>query len=206
MTPPILLISGQLFVSYRIKLLLMALVSDWPALEDWEDHSLHGKRNVLMKGEMSEIVVTIQPMWDDNKNEEILSLWRLLSPSKFQVLQLSGMIPLMTFLKGFFFVFCFFFCCAGSSLLHRLFSSCGEWRLLSSCGVQASYCSGFSCCQVQTVGHTGFSSCGTWAQELWFPGSIAVAQGLGCSMACGIFPDQGSNLCLLHWQVDSFTT
>ena len=22
-------------------------------------------------------------------------------------------------------------------------------------------------------------------------------------MACGIFPDQGSNLCLLHWQVDS---
>ena len=59
---------------------------------------------------------------------------------------------------------------------------------------------------MQTVGHTGFSSCGTWAQELWFPGSIAAAQGLGCSMACGIFPDQGSNLCLLHWQVDSFTT
>ena len=23
-------------------------------------------------------------------------------------------------------------------------------------------------------------------------------------MACGIFPDQGSNPCLLHWQVDSF--
>ena len=24
-----------------------------------------------------------------------------------------------------------------------------------------------------------------------------------CSMACGIFPDQGSNLCPLHWQADS---
>ena len=73
-----------------------------------------------MKGEMSEIVVTIQPMWDDNKNQEILSLWRILFPSNFQVLQLSGMIPLMTFLKYFFF---FFFavlglcCCTGFSLV-----------------------------------------------------------------------------------------
>ena len=30
-----------------------------------------------------------------------------------------------------------------------------------------------------------------------------MAHGLSCSMACGIFPDQGSNPCLLHWQVDS---
>ena len=29
---------------------------------------------------------------------------------------------------------------------------------------------------------------------------------LSCSVACGIFPDQGSNLCLLHWQVDSSFT
>ena len=26
---------------------------------------------------------------------------------------------------------------------------------------------------------------------------------LSCSVACGIFPDQGLNLCPLHWQVDS---
>ena len=26
--------------------------------------------------------------------------------------------------------------------------------------------------------------------------------GLSCSMARGILPDQGLNLCLLHWQVD----
>ena len=28
-------------------------------------------------------------------------------------------------------------------------------------------------------------------------------QGLSCTAACGIFPHQGSNLCLLHWQADS---
>ena len=33
--------------------------------------------------------------------------------------------------------------------------------------------------------------------------SVVVARGLGCSAACGIFPDQGSNLCPLHWQADS---
>ena len=30
-----------------------------------------------------------------------------------------------------------------------------------------------------------------------------MAHGLSCSAACGIFPDQGSNPCLLHWQADS---
>ena len=30
-----------------------------------------------------------------------------------------------------------------------------------------------------------------------------VAHGPGCSAACGIFPDQGSNPCPLHWQADS---
>ena len=34
-------------------------------------------------------------------------------------------------------------------------------------------------------------------------GSVAVAHRLGCSAACGIFPDLVSNQCLLHWQVDS---
>ena len=34
-------------------------------------------------------------------------------------------------------------------------------------------------------------------------GSVVVAHGLSCSMACGIFPDQGSNPRPLHWQADS---
>ena len=47
-----------------------------------------------------------------------------------------------------------------------------------------------------------------WAAEvevhgLWGTGSVVVAHRLSCSTACRIFLDQGSNLCLLHWQVDS---
>ena len=34
-------------------------------------------------------------------------------------------------------------------------------------------------------------------------GSVIVAHGLSCSAACGIFPDQRSNPCPLHWQADS---
>ena len=36
-----------------------------------------------------------------------------------------------------------------------------------------------------------------------FAGSVVVAHGPSCSAACGIFPDQGSNPCPLHWQADS---
>ena len=34
-------------------------------------------------------------------------------------------------------------------------------------------------------------------------GSVIVAHGPSFSAACGIFPDQGSNPCPLHWQADS---
>ena len=34
-------------------------------------------------------------------------------------------------------------------------------------------------------------------------GSVVVAHGPSCSAACGIFPDQGSNPCPLHWQAYS---
>ena len=35
-------------------------------------------------------------------------------------------------------------------------------------------------------------------------GSVNVTQGFCCSTTCGIFPDQGSNPCPLHWQADSY--
>ena len=34
-------------------------------------------------------------------------------------------------------------------------------------------------------------------------GSLIMAHGPSCSAACGIFPDQSSNPCPLHWQADS---
>ena len=100
----------------------------------------------------------------------------------------------------------FIFGCAGSSLLQRLFSSCGKWGLLSSFSAQASlWC--FSCCWAQAPGCTSFSSCDMWAQQLQLPGSRVqswvVVHGLSCSVAGGIFSGQGWNLCLLLWQVNS---
>ena len=41
------------------------------------------------------------------------------------------------------------------------------------------------------------------ALRLQSTGLGVVAHGLSCSAACGIFPDQGSNLFLLHWEADS---
>ena len=41
-------------------------------------------------------------------------------------------------------------------------------------------------------------------QELQHVGSVVAAPGLSCSEACGIFLDQGSNPCPLHWQADSY--
>ena len=41
-----------------------------------------------------------------------------------------------------------------------------------------------------------------WLLLLWSTGSGIVAHGLRCPVACGVFLDQGSNPCPLHWQAD----
>ena len=75
----------------------------------------------------------------------------------------------------------------------RAFSSCGGR------GYSSMRCAGLPLwwlLLLQSAGsrHKGFSSsCG----------SVAVTHGLRCSTACGLFPDQGSNPCPLHWQADS---
>ena len=87
--------------------------------------------------------------------------------------------------------------------------SCSAWLLLQRTGSR----------------HMGFSRCSMWAQQLRPVGSPAsvvaahrlrhcglsalegdlsiVATGLSCSVACGIFLDQGSNWCSLRQQMDS---
>ena len=40
-------------------------------------------------------------------------------------------------------------------------------------------------------------------QQLRHAASTDVVHELSCSNARGTFPDQGSNLCLLHWQANS---
>ena len=55
-------------------------------------------------------------------------------------------------------------------------------------------------CGAWALGHAGFSSCSSWTLEHRLK---VVIQGLSCSAACGIFMDQGSNPCFLHWQANS---
>ena len=45
----------------------------------------------------------------------------------------------------------------------------------------------------------GFNSHGSWAPEH----KLSSCGTWSCSTACGIYPNLGSNLCLLHWHVDS---
>ena len=53
--------------------------------------------------------------------------------------------------------------CVASLLLGGLFSSFGEWWLLSSCSARASQCGGLSRCRAQALEQAGFSSCDTCA-------------------------------------------
>ena len=86
---------------------------------------------------------------------------------------------------------------AGSLLLLRPFSSCGEQGLLSRCSAWASHCGGFSCCGAQAVGYSGTWPLGsrTQAQSLWLMGLVV----------CGTWdlPRSGINLCPLQCQADS---
>ena len=71
-------------------------------------------------------------------------------------------------------VFFFFFSCAGSPLLLLSLS-----LAVASSGIQT-------------------QALGKQASVVWCMGAVVEARGLNCSMACEIFPDQGSNLCPLH--------
>ena len=73
------------------------------------------------------------------------------------------------------------FCRTGSWLLHRLFSGCGEWGLLSSCGVQAPHSGGFACCRtVSRLQWLGLLGSGAQSQQLWYMGFV-VMQHVGSS-------------------------
>ena len=90
----------------------------------------------------------------------------------------------------------FVFGCAGSSLLPRGFSRLQQVAATLPCSVWASLAveQGLWGARASAVAAPGLQSS---------TGAIAVTHGLSRSAACGIFLDQGSNTCLLHWQVDS---
>ena len=86
-------------------------------------------------------------------------------------------------------MYLFIFGCIGSSLLRVGFS-----LVVASGGYSSLRCAGFSLHWFLLLRSAG--SRARWA-------SVVLVHGLSCSAACGIFLDQGSNLCPLHWQADS---
>ena len=107
------------------------------------------------------------------------------------------------------FLLIIYFClgCTGSSLLHGLCFSCGEWgcSLVVVHGLLLAGASLVAGHRLQVLGLKQLWQVGSAvaAPGLLSTGLVVVVHELSCSMACGIFPDQGSNLCLLHWEVDS---
>ena len=92
------------------------------------------------------------------------------------------------FLKKFTFFYLFIYDCVESSFLCE-----GLSPVAASGDHSSSRCAGLPLSQPLLLRSTG-SRCA---------GSVIVAHGPSCSVACGIFPDRGSNPCPLHWQADS---
>ena len=111
----------------------------------------------------------------------------------------KSIFPPVIFLKQFFLFkkkICLFISgCVGSALLPVGFLQLRRAgaTLLAVCGLLIVVAS--------LVGEPGLQARGL--QQLWHVGLVVVAHRLSCSVACGIFPDQGSNPCPLHWQADS---
>ena len=95
------------------------------------------------------------------------------------------------------FIYLFLFDCAGSSLLCGLFSSSGDRGPLF---VEVPGCPTAVASLVTEHRLQGTRASVVVARGFQSTGSIVVTQGLSCFAACGIFLDQGSNPCLLHWQ------
>ena len=74
-------------------------------------------------------------------------------------------------------------------------AACRLSLVAASRGYSSLQCSGFSLWWLLC--------CGCTARALGAQASVVVAHGLSCSAVRGIFPDQGSNPCPLHWQADS---
>ena len=127
-----------------------------------------------------------------NKSVILLIVVVCLNAPKFSPLLVQP--PFAMWLSAFYYflhiVFIYLFLSAlGLHCFAWTFSSCSKEGLLSSWGVWASHCSGFSCCG---------------AQALSARASEVTVHGLSCSTAHGIFPDQGSNSHPLNWQADFF--
>ena len=113
------------------------------------------------------------------------SVWFKSSKSFFVVVQIVATLGSLFFFNLFSY-FYFWLCWVFVSVW-------GLSLVAASGGHSSSWCVGLSLSWPLLLRSTG-SRCA---------GSVVVAHAPSCSVACGIFPDQGPNPCALHWQTDS---
>ena len=88
-----------------------------------------------------------------------------------------------------------------SSLVAESSSHCSPWCVgFSLQWLLFLWSAGSGVCRLQQLQCMGLV---VVAHRLSSTGSRVVVHGFRCSLACGILPDQRSNSCLLHWQVNS---
>ena len=87
--------------------------------------------------------------------------------------------------------------------LCRVFVAACRFSLVVVSGATLHCCARAS--HFSSVSGWGAQTLGPQAQQFGHKNSVFAACRLSCLAASGIFPDQGSNSCPLHWQVDSTT-
>ena len=111
------------------------------------------------------------------------------------------------FFLTYLFYFIYFFVVLGLLCCTQAFFSCGKWGLLlvavhelliAVASLVAEH--GLQAHRLQQLRHAASVDV---AHGLQSAGSVVVVHRLSHSAACGIFPDQGSIQCPLHWQVVS---
>ena len=105
------------------------------------------------------------------------------------------LLPIFFFFLFFFFNVIYLFlaalcltCCSWRFLLLLLW----QWGLFSSCCMRSYHCCGFFCFRERALANSGLSCF-----------SVVVVHWLSCPLAYGIFIEQWSDPCPLHWWWDS---
>ena len=118
-------------------------------------------------------------------------------------LQSHGVLKSRTRLSGSHFIHYLFMVLVGLGCFVWAFCSCSKWGLLFT-AVHGLLIERLFLLQGTGSRCVGFSVCSTRALQLQCLGSVVVARGLGCSMACEIFSYWGLNPRPLHWQASSY--
>ena len=177
-------------VRYNLREVTSKLVQE-PGLELRPPDSQTGTMSTLPSGQ--EGFMPVHVVWlpaecvlpQSSRSLPLLFCWHGNNP------HVRWLVPLASFFVCLFFGFYLFIYLY---LCWVFVSARGLSLVAPSGGHSSSRCAGLSLSRPLLLRSSGSRCAGS---------VVVVAHRPSCSAACGIFPDQGSNLCPLHWQVDS---